>query len=122
MLPEEFAIGLAQAHQNALVERIGLLGYGMAFLRIAVTFVTRFLVIRADINFAAGDRWSAIGSRAKLGHPFDVLPFVLSLPAVHSVRRSLSVTFTMLREGPPPNSGHILAISDIGRSPAARLL
>src|SRR5262249_14629277 len=67
-----------------------------------------------------------------VGPPYDLdatLPtdwmlghWSLSLPAVRSVRRRLSVTCPMLRDGPPPNTGHILAISDIGRSPAARLL
>ena len=59
-LPQELAVGLAERHQDALVP-------------LDVRDPCSALVVGADEHHAAGDDRVAVGLRAELGHPLDVL-------------------------------------------------
>src|SRR5262249_54578489 len=65
-LPEELAVGLVEAHDDALVDRL------LAVL-IDVARVARGLVVGADEHLAIGDGRAAVGLVAQLGRPLDVL-------------------------------------------------
>src|SRR5207244_3275845 len=64
-LPQEFAIRLAEAHDDAFIQRLvpGL---------VDVAGIARLLVIGADKDLAAGNDRSAVSLRAQIDAPLDI--------------------------------------------------